>query len=273
MTGQDAVNSAEAFNNALELDGVILTKLDGDARGGAAISVKEVTGVPIKFVGTGETLDAIEEFHPDRMASRILGGGDLQTLLEMAQQKIDREELAEQEERLKKGEFTLDDFRKQLGQASKLGPMSKVLSFFPGMGNLGKLMDDAPDAEDEMKRIRGIIDGMTPEEKRNPKVIDQSRRRRIAVGSGVEPHQVNELIKMFEPMANMMKQMATMGMRDRVKAVREMTQNLQANPNAVMQKQKKGTGKRLSPKQKAKLKKEREKEKRRKKREKKRKKS
>ncbi len=273
MTGQDAVNSAEAFNNALELDGVILTKLDGDARGGAAISVKEVTGVPIKFVGTGETLDAIEEFHPDRMASRILGGGDLQTLLEMAQQKIDREELAEQEERLKKGEFTLDDFRKQLGQASKLGPMSKVLSFFPGMGNLGKLMDDAPDAEDEMKRIRGIIDGMTPEEKRNPKVIDQSRRRRIAVGSGVEPHQVNELIKMFEPMANMMKQMASMGMRDRVKAVREMTQNLQANPNAVMQKQKKGTGKRLSPKQKAKLKKEREKEKRRKKREKKRKKS
>src|SRR5438874_7857871 len=133
MTGQDAVNSAKAFNDSLELDGVIMTKLDGDARGGAALSVKQVTGVPIKFVGTGEHLDALEEFHPDRMAGRILGQGDLLTLVEKAQQEFDQDEMRLQEERLKKGEFTLDDFRKQLSQIGKLGPLQKVMVMIPGM--------------------------------------------------------------------------------------------------------------------------------------------
>ena len=141
MTGQDAVNSAKAFNEALELDGVIMTKLDGDARGGAVLSVKHVTGVPIKFIGTGEHLDALEEFHPDRMARRILGMGDILTLVEQAQQKFDQEEMAEQEERLRKGEFTLDDFRNMLGQTRKLGPLNKVMSMMPGMGGMQEMLD------------------------------------------------------------------------------------------------------------------------------------
>ena len=135
MTGQDAVNSAKAFNESLELDGVIMTKLDGDARGGAALSVKQVTGVPIKFVGTGEHLDALEEFHPDRMAGRILGQGDLLTLVEKAQQEFDQDEMLRQEERLQKGEFTLEDFRKQLSQMTKLGPLQKVMGLIPGHGS------------------------------------------------------------------------------------------------------------------------------------------
>src|SRR6185295_11976945 len=136
MTGQDAVNSAKAFNEALELDGVILTKLDGDARGGAVLSVKHVTGVPIKFIGTGEHLDALQEFHPERMAQRILGMGDILSLVEQAQQKFDQNEMAQQEERLRKGEFTLDDFKKMLGQASKLGPKQKIMGMIPGMGGM-----------------------------------------------------------------------------------------------------------------------------------------
>jgi signal recognition particle subunit SRP54 len=149
MTGQDAVNSAKAFNEALELDGVIMTKLDGDARGGAALSVKQVTGVPIKFVGTGEHLDALEEFHPDRMAGRILGQGDLLTLVEKAQQEFDEEEMLRQEERMRKGEFTLEDFRKQLSQIGKLGPLQKVMGLIPGMGNLTDAMGDRPRAGHE----------------------------------------------------------------------------------------------------------------------------
>ena len=172
MTGQDAVNSAKAFNEALELDGVIMTKLDGDARGGAALSVKAVTGVPIKFIGTGEHLDALEEFHPDRMAGRILGMGDVLTLVEQAQQKFDQDEMAQQEERLRKGEFTLEDFRKMMGQTSKLGPLSKMLGMIPGMGGMTKMLGDV-DHEDEMKRLGGIIDSMTPDERRNPSKIDR----------------------------------------------------------------------------------------------------
>jgi len=266
MTGQDAVNSAKAFNEALELDGVILTKLDGDARGGAAISVKAVTGVPIKFIGTGETLDALEEFHPDRMAGRILGMGDMLTLIEQAQQKLDQEELKRQQERLEKGEFTLDDFRKQMSQAKRLGSMGKLLSFIPGMGQLGKMMGSMNvDADEEMKRVGGIIDSMTQEERRNPKVIDQSRRRRIAAGAGVEPHQVNDLIKSFLPMAEMMKNMATMGMGERMRATQEMMANFQKNPMGGFNAAKKGTGKRLSNKEKTDAKKQREKEKKKKK--------
>ncbi|MCL2347832.1 MAG: signal recognition particle protein [Planctomycetaceae bacterium] len=261
MTGQDAVNSAKAFNDALELNGVILTKLDGDARGGAALSVKKVTGVPIKFIGTGETLDALEEFHPDRMAGRILGMGDMLTLIEQAQQKLDQEELKRQQERLEKGEFTLDDFRKQMAQASRLGSFGKLLGLIPGMGQMSKMMGSMNvDADGEMKKVGGIIDSMTREERRNPKVIDTSRRRRIAAGAGVEPHQVNELIKAFQPMADMMKSMAGMGIRDRMKAMGDLTKGLQSNPLGGVAVPKKGTGKRLSSEDKAKAKKQREKE-------------
>ena len=261
MTGQDAVNSAKAFNEALELDGVILTKLDGDARGGAALSVKKVTGVPIKFIGTGETLDALEEFHPDRMAGRILGMGDMLSLIEQAQQKLDQDELKRQQERLEKGEFTLDDFRKQMMQAKRLGSFSKLLGLIPGMGQISKMMGDTNvDADDEMRKLGGIIDSMTKEERRNPKIIDQARRERIAKGAGVQPHQINELVKSFLPMADMMKSMAGMGMRDRMKMMSGMTQSLQNNPMGMMAAPKKGTGKRLTTADKAKAKKLREKE-------------
>jgi len=267
MTGQDAVNSAKAFNDALELNGVILTKLDGDARGGAALSVKAVTGVPIKFIGTGEGMDGLEEFHPDRMAGRILGMGDILSLVEQAQQKFDQEEMKLQEERLLKGEFTLDDFRKQLNQAKKLGPMNKVMGMIPGMSRMNEMMGDA-DADAELRRIGGIIDSMTPEERRNPsKTIDQSRRRRIAAGAGVEPHQVNELVKQYDGMAEMMKQMAGMGIRDRMKAMQQLTSSAMANPGGTLSKKKKGTGKRLSAKERKKQKQQREKEARRRRRE------
>ncbi len=267
MTGQDAVNSAKAFNEALELDGLIMTKLDGDARGGAALSVKQVTGVPIKFIGTGEHFDALEEFHPDRIASRILGQGDILTLVEQAQQKFDQEEMRKQQERLSKGEFTLDDFRKQLNQIGKLGPIDKIMGLIPGMGELTKMMGDA-DAAAEMKRLSGIIDSMTPEERRNPnRLIDQSRRRRIAAGAGVEPHEVNKLVREFEGMADVMKKMSGMGFRGRLQAAQQLSQTLLRNPNATLAKQKKGTGKRLTAEERAKQKKLREREARRRKRE------
>lgn len=265
MTGQDAVNSAKVFNDALELDGVILTKLDGDARGGAALSVKQVTGVPIKFIGTGEHLDALEEFHPDRMAGRILGQGDLLSLVEKAQQEFDQEEMRLQEERLRKGEFTLEDFRKQLSQMTRLGPLQKVMGMIPGMSALSDMMGDA-DPEQDMKRLFGIIDSMTPAERRTPKLIDQNRRRRIAAGAGVEPHEVNELVKQFDVMAQMMTSMAGKGMRERMQMVRQLQSGM-ANGAGGLAKQKGSTGKRLSNEEKAKLKKQREKEMRKRKRE------
>lgn len=267
MTGQDAVNSAKAFNDALELDGVILTKLDGDARGGAALSVKHVTGVPIKFIGVGEHLDALEEFHPDRMAGRILGQGDILTLVEKAQREFDQDEMLRQEERLRKGEFTLDDFRKQMGQIGRLGPLQKVMGMIPGMSSLMQGMDDV-DHEGELKRLGGIIDSMTPDERRNPtKNIDQNRRRRIAAGAGVEPHQVNELVKQFDAMAQMMTAMAGKGMRERMKMVNQLQNSMAANPEGTLNRKKLGGGKRLSNAEKAKLKKQREKEMRKRKRE------
>ena len=263
MTGQDAVNSAKAFNEALELDGVILTKLDGDARGGAALSVKAVTGVPIKFIGTGEHLDALEEFHPDRMAGRILGMGDILSLVEQAQRKLDQEQMAEQEQRLRRGEFTLEDFRTMMSQTKKLGPLNKIMSLIPGMSNLTSMMGDA-DAEGEMRRLAGIIDSMTPAERRSPsRLIDQSRRRRIAAGAGVEPHEVNKLVKEFDVMADIMKRITGMGMRGRMQAVQELSQKAMTNPGAKLAKQKQGTGKRLTSQERAKLKKQREKEARR----------
>jgi signal recognition particle subunit SRP54 len=265
MTGQDAVNSAKAFNDALELDGCILTKLDGDARGGAVLSVKEVTGVPVKFIGTGEHLDALQEFHPERMAQRILGMGDVLTLVEKAQQTFDQDEMARQEERLKKGEFTLDDFRNMLGQTRKLGPINRIMGMLPGMGGMREMMENV-DAEGDMTRLGGIVDSMTAAERRNPsKLIDQSRRRRIAAGAGVEPHEVNELVKQFDGMAGIMKEMAGLGMRDRMKKVQQL-QSAFTNPNATLQKQKVGTGKRLTSAERAKLRKQREKEARRRKR-------
>jgi signal recognition particle subunit SRP54 len=265
MTGQDAVNSAKAFHEALELDGVVMTKLDGDARGGAALSVKAVTGVPIKFIGTGEQLEALEEFHPDRMAGRILGMGDIVSLVEQAQRQLDQDEMAKQEERLRKGEFSLVDFRNLLNQTRRLGPFNKIMSLIPGLGGMSDMIGDA-DAEGQMRQIGGIIDSMTLAERQNPKLIDQSRRRRIAAGAGVQPHQVNELIKQFEPIAAMMKQMSSMGMRGRMQAVQELTRSGLLDPGAKLGKQKVGTGKRLTAEERAKLRKQREKEERRRKR-------
>jgi signal recognition particle subunit SRP54 len=267
MTGQDAVTSAKAFNEALELDGVILTKLDGDARGGAALSVKAVTGVPIKFVGTGEHLDALEEFHPDRMAGRILGMGDIVSLFDITRQKLDQEEMLKQQERLQKGQFTLDDFRRMLDQMRRLGPLEQIMSLIPGMGQLKELMGNE-DAGEQMRQWGGIIDSMTREERRNPnKVIDQSRRRRIAAGAGVEPPDVNQLVKQFDVMADVMKKVSGMGIRGRLQAAQQLSQTLARNPNAMLAKQKKGTGKRLTSAEKARLRKEREREERRRKRE------
>lgn len=267
MTGQDAVHSAKGFNDALELDGCIMTKMDGDARGGAALSVKHVTNVPIKFMGTGEQIEALEEFHPDRLAGRILGMGDVLSLVEQAQHKLDQDEMARQEERLRKGEFTLDDFRQQLTQVTKLGPMRKVMGMMGMDGGMSEMMDGM-DVDRDMKRLFGIIDSMTHDERRNPtKVIDQSRRRRIAEGAGVAPNEVNDLVKQFDGMASMMKQMAGKGIRERMKMAREMQKQAMADPGGTLSKQKISTGKRLSPKEKQKLKKQREKEARRGKRE------
>ncbi len=267
MTGQDAVHSAKAFNDALELDGVVMTKLDGDARGGAALSVKAITGVPIKFVGTGEHLDALEEFHPDRMAGRILGMGDVLTLVEQAQDKLDQDEMARQEERLRKGEFTLDDFKKMLGQTKKLGPINKVMGMLPGMGGMADMIGDV-DAEKDMKRLSGIIDSMTPNERLNPsKFVDQSRRRRIAVGAGVEPHEVNELVKQFDGIADIMKKMSGMGIRDRMRTMKELSNGGMLDPGGKLAKSKGRTGKRLTPKERVKQKRLREKQLRKSKRE------
>jgi signal recognition particle subunit SRP54 len=265
MTGQDAVQSAKAFNDALEIDGVIMTKLDGDARGGAALSVKSVTGVPIKFIGTGEQIEALEEFHPERMAGRILGMGDVLSLVEEAQRKFDQEELQRQEERLKAGEFTLDDFKKMLSQTRRLGPLGKVLGMIPGMGGMQEMLGGA-DLEKDMNRLFGIVDAMTPEERRYPsRLVDQSRRRRIARGAGVEPHEVSDLVKQFDGMAAMMKGMAGLGMRERMQQVQQMQAQL-TNPSARLAKPKGDTGKRLTADERRKLKKQREKEARRRKR-------
>ncbi len=234
MTGQDAVNSAKAFNDALELDGVILTKLDGDSRGGAALSVKEVTGVPIKYIGIGEQLDKLEPFHPDRMAGRILGMGDVVTLFEKAQQNFDAEEIQKQQEKMLKGKFTLEDFRNQMKQIRRMGPLRDIMKMIPGLGSMmGDLPDDMdPDAD--MGRIEAIIGSMTTEERANPDKIDRSRRNRIARGSGTEPADINRLLKDFESMSGMMQKMAGMGMMDRMKAMSQMGQAGMLDPNASL---------------------------------------
>ena len=212
MTGQDAVNVAESFNNDLGLDGVILTKMDGDARGGAALSVKAVTGCPIKFVGAGEKLEALEPFYPDRMASRILGMGDVLTLIEKAQTAFDAEEAKKMEKAFRKNEFTLDDFLSQLNQVRKLGSFENILGMIPGMGGLKKNLGDVDIDMNgkEIKHIEAIIRAMTPEEKRNTKIINGSRRKRIAMGSGTKVQEVNKLLKQFDEMKKMMKKMSNM---------------------------------------------------------------
>lgn len=237
MTGQDAVNSAKAFNDALELDGVILTKLDGDTRGGAALSIKAVTGVPIKYVGVGEQLDQLEEFHPDRMAGRILGMGDVLTLVEKAQQEFDQDEMVAQQQKMLEGKFTLDDFKQQLQQIGKLGPMQQVMKMIPGMGDMADLDPDL-DPESDMKRIEGIINSMTSDERTNPDKIDRSRRNRIARGSGSDPADVNKLLKDFQAMSGMMQQMAGMGMRERMRAVKQMADGGMLDPNANIRREK-----------------------------------
>jgi signal recognition particle subunit SRP54 len=219
MTGQDAVNSAKEFNERLELDGVILTKFDSDARGGAALSVKAVTGKPIKFIGVGEKLDRLEEFHADRMAGRILGMGDVVTLVEKAQQQFDAEESAKLQAKMAKGSLTLDDFLGQMKQMKKMGPMKDIMKLMPG---LGSQMADVDFDESEMERMEGIIHSMTPGERADPSIIDAGRRRRIAKGSGSEPQDVSGLLKNFDMAAGMMKQMAGMGMRDRMNFAKQM---------------------------------------------------
>ena len=205
MTGQDAVNVASAFNEKLEITGVILTKLDGDTRGGAALSVRAVTGKPIKFAGTGEKLGDVEPFHPDRMASRILGMGDVMTLIEKAQEniEIDPEQATDLAKRMKNADFTLDDFLSQMQQLKKMGPLSGVLKMLPGMSSIGDI--DIPD--DAMKKPEAIIRSMTPRERRHPEVLNASRRRRIAAGSGTTVQDVNQLIRQFEDAKKQMKMM------------------------------------------------------------------
>ena len=203
MTGQDAVNVAQTFNDKLDIQGVILTKLDGDTRGGAALSVRAVTGKPIKFAGTGEKLTDLEAFHPERMASRILGMGDVMTLIEKAQENIDidPEEAGDLARRMKNADFTLDDFLSQMQQIKKMGPLSGILKMLPGMSAIGDI--DIPD--DAMKKPEAIIRSMTPKERRRPEILNASRRRRIAAGSGTTVQDVNQLIRQFEEMKKQMK--------------------------------------------------------------------
>jgi signal recognition particle subunit SRP54 len=213
MTGQDAVNIARSFHQKLSLTGVVLTKLDGDARGGAALSIRAVTGAPIKFVGVGEKLDALEPFFPDRMASRILGMGDLLTLVEKAQETIDEKEARELERKLRKSQFTLEDFREQLLRVRKMGSMEDLLGMIPGMGGkLKELKGAAPD-EAELKRTLAIIDSMTREERNNVKVLNGSRRKRIALGSGTTVQEVNRLLKNFQQAEQMIRRFSQAGNR------------------------------------------------------------
>jgi signal recognition particle subunit SRP54 len=209
MTGQDAVQVAENFNQQLDITGVILTKLDGDSRGGAALSVKAVTGKPIKFVGMGEKLDALEPFHPDRMASRILGMGDVLTLIEKAQQEVDLEKAKELERKFRKMEFTFDDFLEQLEQVRNMGPLDELISLLPGAGKMKGLKDLKVD-ERKLKQVEAIVRSMTKEEKQNPEIINASRRKRIAQGSGTSIQDVNRLLKQFQDMKKMMKQVSNM---------------------------------------------------------------
>lgn len=251
MTGQDAVNSAKAFNDALELDGVILTKMDGDARGGAALSVKEVTRVPIKFIGVGEKLDRLEEFRPDGMAQRILGQGDLMGLVGKVariQQELDEEELQKQQAKLAKGDFNLNDFRKQLDQLKKMGSVKDLIGHMPGME---EMIPEGEDPEKAFLKIQGMIDSMTKKERADPDCIDLSRRRRIAKGCGSEPSEIKQFLTQFEQIRQLMRQMMNMSIWERIKMITGMSKMGALDPGANMIKTKQSTGKRKTPKERA----------------------
>jgi signal recognition particle subunit SRP54 len=204
MTGQDAVNTAKAFNDILNFDGVILTKLDGDTRGGAALSIKSVVDKPIKFIGTGEKMDAIDVFHPDRMADRILGMGDVISLVERAQDQYDEEEARKLQKKIAKNQFGFDDFLSQIQQIKKMGSMKDLMGMIPGAG---KAMKDVDIDDDAFKGIEAIIHSMTPTERSTPNTINSSRKKRIAKGSGTSVNEVNQLMKQFTQMSKMMKMM------------------------------------------------------------------
>ncbi len=227
-TGQDAVASARAFNEALSLDGVIVSKLDGDTRGGATLSVKHVTGVPIKFVGTGERLLDLREFDPEAMASRIFGGGDLGSIIDQASRVIEQDEQEQLQKRLAEGKFSLSDYRSAMKWIKRLGSLGRIMDMMPINAEMREAMRSI-DSDREMGRVQGMIDAMTPKEREQPELIEHSRRRRIATGSGVEPHEVNQLIKQFHQMKPMMTLMMSPGlsMRDRMGAM----QRIMSNPN------------------------------------------
>ncbi|HOP80017.1 MAG TPA: signal recognition particle protein, partial [Armatimonadota bacterium] len=209
MSGQDAVNVAKAFNDAINIDGVIMTKLDSDARGGAALSIKSVTGKPIKFAGTSEKMDGLEPFHPDRMASRILGMGDVLSLIEKAQSAVTEEQAKALEKKLRENQFGFDDYLQQLQEMRKMGPLDQILSMIPGFGQMKQLQGIKIDEQD-LAYVEAIIRSMTKEERRDPTIINGSRRRRIADGSGTNIQDVNRLLKQFEEMRKMMRQLTAM---------------------------------------------------------------
>jgi signal recognition particle subunit SRP54 len=219
MTGQDAVNSAKAFHERLEVDGIVLTKFDSDTRGGAALSVKHVTGAPIKFIGTGEKIDAIEEFHAERIAGRILGMGDVVSLVERAREQVSEKEAAEMEAKLAKGEMTMDDFLGQLRTLRRMGPLKQLLGLLPGVGSALK---DVHIDDKELDKVEAIVSSMSKRERRHPSVMDNSRRRRVAKGSGTKQEQVGQLTKQFETVSKLAKQMGSMNAAAKVKAVKEM---------------------------------------------------
>ncbi|MDR2609834.1 MAG: signal recognition particle protein [Clostridiales Family XIII bacterium] len=215
MTGQDAVNAAVGFNDALGVDGIIMTKLDGDSRGGAALSTKSVTGKPIKFIGVGEKLDALEAFHPDRMASRILGMGDVMTLIEKAQEEYDDAKAEELERKMRKNEFTLEDFLEQMGQIKKMGGLARLIDMMPGMG-AGKVKDaDLEQGEKDFVRMEAVMQSMTMDERRDPSILNASRRKRIAAGSGQPVSAVNNLIKRYDETRKLMKRFMKPGKKMR----------------------------------------------------------
>jgi signal recognition particle subunit SRP54 len=216
MTGQDAVNTARAFHDRLDFDGVVLTKLDGDTRGGAALSIRKVVDVPIKFVGVGEKLDALEPFHPDRIASRILGMGDILTLAEKAQEQFDEDEAEKLEQKMRKNQFTLEDFYAQIQQLKKMGSVASIMDMIPG---LGKALKGVDLDERSFVKVEAMIQSMTPDERRMPQIINGSRRKRIAAGSGTTVQDVNRLLKQFTEMQKMMKRLTKGGMRQFAKGV------------------------------------------------------
>ena len=215
LTGQDAVNLARAFDERLDLTGIVLTRIDGDGRGGAALSMRAVTGKPIKLIGTGEKLDAIEDFYPQRIADRILGMGDIISLVEKAATTIDAEKAARVAEKMRKGAFDLSDLREQLTQMKKLGGMSGLMSMLPGIAKIKNQLAERNLDDTVLKRQMAIIDSMTPDERRNPDVLKASRKRRIASGSGTKPEDINKLLKMHRTMADMMKAMGRGGAQAR----------------------------------------------------------